>query len=63
MQQPATDSLVGALIDGRYRVLSRLARGGMSTVYLASDTRLDRNVALKVLYPYLAEDQSFLERF
>ncbi|MGM0931464.1 MAG: Stk1 family PASTA domain-containing Ser/Thr kinase [Actinomycetota bacterium] len=63
MQQPATDSLVGALIDGRYRVLSRLARGGMSTVYLASDTRLDRNVALKVLYPYLAEDHSFLERF
>lgn len=63
MQQPATDSLVGALIDGRYRIASRLARGGMSTVYLASDTRLDRDVALKVLYPYLAEDDSFLERF
>ena len=57
MQQPATDSLVGALIDGRYRVLSRLARGGMSTVYLGVDTRLDRHVALKVLYPaYLADD-------
>ncbi len=35
----------------------------MSTVYLATDQRLERSVALKVLYPHLAEDQRFLERF
>lgn len=50
-------------MDGRYRVVSRLARGGMSTVYLATDTRLDRPVALKILYPHLAADSFFLERF
>jgi len=50
-------------VDGRYRVVSRLARGGMSTVYLATDTRLDRPVALKILYPHLAADRFFLERF
>ncbi|WP_253908530.1 Stk1 family PASTA domain-containing Ser/Thr kinase [Arthrobacter sp. H41] len=55
--------MAGALIDGRYLVHSRLARGGMSTVYLATDQRLDRQVALKVLYPHLAEDSSFLRRF
>ncbi|MBG6218020.1 serine/threonine-protein kinase [Arthrobacter sp. CAN_A6] len=63
MQEPRKDSLAGALIDGRYLVQSRLARGGMSTVYLATDQRLDRQVALKVLYPHLAEDSSFLRRF
>ncbi|MHA7245591.1 Stk1 family PASTA domain-containing Ser/Thr kinase [Arthrobacter tecti] len=51
------------VVDGRYRVHSRLARGGMSTVYLATDQRLERDVALKVLYPHLAEDERFLERF
>ncbi|WP_026550844.1 Stk1 family PASTA domain-containing Ser/Thr kinase [Arthrobacter sp. Br18] len=63
MQEPRKDPLTGALIEGRYLVLSRLARGGMSTVYLATDQRLDRSVALKVLYPHLAEDSSFLHRF
>ncbi|MBG6181522.1 protein kinase domain-containing protein [Arthrobacter sp. CAN_A1] len=63
MQERQNDPLVGALVDGRYRVLSRLARGGMSTVYLATDQRLDRDVALKILYPHLAEDSSFLDRF
>nr|WP_269437285.1 Stk1 family PASTA domain-containing Ser/Thr kinase [Arthrobacter caoxuetaonis] len=51
------------MVDGRYQVRSRIARGGMSTVYLATDTRLDRDVALKVLYPHLAADRGFLDRF
>jgi serine/threonine-protein kinase len=49
-------------VDNRYAVRSRLARGGMSTVYLAVDQRLERDVALKVLHPHLAADESFLDR-
>ncbi|WP_309123697.1 PASTA domain-containing protein [Arthrobacter sp.] len=63
MRERARDSLVDTVVDGRYLVRSRIARGGMSTVYLATDQRLERDVALKVLYPHLAEDQRFLERF
>ncbi|GAB3524632.1 Stk1 family PASTA domain-containing Ser/Thr kinase [Arthrobacter monumenti] len=63
MQERVTDSLVGAVVDQRYFVQSRLARGGMSTVYLATDQRLERDVALKVMHAHLAEDASFLHRF
>ncbi|MHC6594401.1 Stk1 family PASTA domain-containing Ser/Thr kinase [Arthrobacter sp. C152] len=62
MQEHVTDPLVGTLVDNRYAVTSRLARGGMSTVYLAVDQRLDREVALKVLHPHLAADENFLGR-
>lgn len=61
-----TDPLVGRLVDGRYEVVSRIARGGMATVYLAVDRRLDRDVALKVMHPHLAEGASgsdFVARF
>ncbi|MEI8058298.1 MAG: Stk1 family PASTA domain-containing Ser/Thr kinase [Actinomycetes bacterium] len=58
-----TDPLVGRLIDGRYRVEQRLARGGMATVYEATDLRLDRVVALKIMHPTLAEDSDFVSRF
>ncbi|MFZ3415227.1 Stk1 family PASTA domain-containing Ser/Thr kinase [Arthrobacter sp. 3Tela_A] len=58
-----SDPLLETLVDNRYLVRSRIARGGMSTVYLATDTRLDRDVALKVLYPHLAADRGFLDRF
>lgn len=57
------DPLVGRLLDGRYRIESRIARGGMATVYLALDVRLDRTVALKVMHRSLAEDPSFVRRF
>ncbi|MBA2559455.1 MAG: serine/threonine protein kinase, partial [Propionibacteriales bacterium] len=59
----ATDPLVGRLVDGRYRVESRIARGGMATVYEATDLRLDRLVALKVLPSTLADDDTFTRRF
>ncbi|WP_115787287.1 Stk1 family PASTA domain-containing Ser/Thr kinase [Arthrobacter silvisoli] len=62
MQEQVSDHLLGSLVDGRYLVRARLAGGGMSTVYLATDKRLDRDVALKVLHPHLANDASFLER-
>ena len=63
MHEPVSDPLLETLVDNRYLVHSRIARGGMSTVYLATDTRLDRDVALKVLYPHLAADRGFLDRF
>ncbi|MHA7281164.1 protein kinase domain-containing protein [Arthrobacter sp. MDT2-2] len=63
VHQQRKDPLEGATVDGRYVVQSRLARGGMSTVYLATDRRLDRRVALKVLYPHLADEPGFVDRF
>ncbi|MEU0516180.1 Stk1 family PASTA domain-containing Ser/Thr kinase [Streptosporangium sp. NPDC006007] len=63
MDTTLTDPLVGKLLDGRYRVESRIARGGMATVYLALDVRLDRTVAVKVMHRSLAEDPSFVRRF
>ena len=57
------DSLTGRLLDGRYRVGPRIARGGMASVYEATDTRLDRTVALKVMHPGLGDDDDFAARF
>ncbi|GAA1985729.1 Stk1 family PASTA domain-containing Ser/Thr kinase [Nocardiopsis rhodophaea] len=57
------DPLVGATLDRRYFVESRIAGGGMATVYIAHDQRLDRRVALKVMHPSLAQDPQFVRRF
>ena len=51
------------IVDGRYRVLSRIGSGGMADVYCAEDTHLGRQVALKVLYRRFAQDAEFVERF
>src|SRR5215213_2901387 len=59
MQGIARDTIV----DGRYRVISRLGSGGMADVYLAEDTQLGRRIALKLLYRRFAEDAEFVERF
>ena len=53
----------GQLLDGRYRVGSWIARGGMATVYLGTDTKLDRTVALKIAHAELAHDPDFVRRF
>ncbi len=58
-----SDPLVGATLDRRYFVESRIAGGGMATVYVAHDLRLDRRQALKVMHPSLAQDPSFVQRF
>ncbi len=55
--------LTGQLIDGRYELLQQLASGGMATVYVALDTRLDRKVAVKIMHPHLAGDEIFVNRF
>ena len=61
---PASPALlVGRLLDGRYAVTACIAHGGMATVYQATDTRLDREVALKVMHAELARDEEFVRRF
>ncbi|MCI2958839.1 Stk1 family PASTA domain-containing Ser/Thr kinase [Agromyces atrinae] len=63
MTTPPADPLIGRLIDGRYQVRSRIARGGMATVYLATDLRLERRVAIKIMHGHLADDATFKDRF
>ena len=58
-----TDHLTGRVLDGRYLIGSRIARGGMATVYEATDLRLDRTVAVKVMHPGLGDDDEFAARF
>ena len=57
------DPLVGRLLDGRYEITQRLARGGMATVYRAVDTRLTRTVAVKVMHVGLGDDAEFARKF
>ncbi len=59
----AGDPIVGRLLDGRYRVGPRIARGGMASVHEATDIRLDRTVAVKVMHPGLGDDDDFAARF
>ena len=63
MSTNSSDPLIGRLIDGRYQVRSRIARGGMATVYLATDLRLERRVAIKVMHGHLADDTQYKARF
>lgn len=51
------------LIDGRYKVLTRIGSGGMADVFCAEDQQLGRKVALKLLHRRFAEDAEFVERF
>ncbi|MDO5494370.1 MAG: Stk1 family PASTA domain-containing Ser/Thr kinase [bacterium] len=63
MNPVAGDALIGRLVDGRYEVTQRIARGGMATVYHAVDRRLDREVAVKIMHSHLAESDDFVARF
>jgi serine/threonine protein kinase len=56
------DKLIGTTL-GQYTILEEAGRGGMATVYLAKQTTMNRNVAIKVLPPHFLHDPSFLERF
>jgi serine/threonine protein kinase, bacterial len=58
-----SDPLVGAVLDGRYRVDAMIATGGMSAVYRGLDLRLDRPVALKIMDSRYAGDNQFMTRF
>jgi beta-lactam-binding protein with PASTA domain len=58
-----SDPIVGTVVDGRYRIGPRIARGGMASVYEATDLRLDRACAVKVMHPGLGDDEEFAARF
>ena len=58
-----SDPLVGCVLDGRYRITRRLARGGMATVYQAVDARLTRTVAVKIMHVGLGDDAQFARKF
>ena len=55
--------MIGTVLSGRYRLEAKLGSGGMSTVYLARDTTLDRPVAVKVMHREMSEQADQLERF
>ena len=57
------EDLVGKTIGGKYRIVERLGRGGMAEVYKALQTNLERYVAIKLMHPFLADDQGFAARF
>jgi serine/threonine-protein kinase len=61
--RPSLDSLTGRIIGGRYRLDRLIATGGMAQVWEATDETLARKVAVKLLHPHLAADDSFVERF
>jgi len=65
MPDPASTSsqMIGTVLSGRYRLEAKLGSGGMSTVYLARDTTLDRSVAVKVMHREMSEQPDQLERF
>jgi serine/threonine-protein kinase len=58
-----TDPRVDTVLQGRYRILARIAAGGMGVVYRAERVELERPVAIKFLHPWIAADQDFKRRF
>jgi len=63
IQTPAQGLTVGSTFAQRYRVIEELGKGGMGRVYKAYDTEIQEHVALKILNPEIAADESIIERF
>src|SRR3984885_8010490 len=62
-QPPSSGEAAQPIYNSRYELQNQVARGGTAQVYLARDLLLGRPVALKVLFPELSADHSFVERF
>ncbi|HTM19542.1 MAG TPA: protein kinase, partial [Kofleriaceae bacterium] len=58
-----TARLIGAVFDGRYRILSKIGEGAMGEVYLAEHVHLGRHEAVKVLHPETARQHKLASRF
>ncbi len=63
MSVESSDSLVGQVLGGKYRVMARVGEGGMGALYMAQHTELGRPVAVKVLVEKLSKDEKYLRRF
>ncbi len=61
--RPVTNNGEATVINDRYQIHKRIGRGGMADVFSARDLLLDRQVAIKVLFPEFATDANFVERF
>ena len=61
--RPTSSQMIGTVLSGRYKLEAKLGSGGMSTVYLAKDGTLDRDVAVKVMHREMSEQPDQLERF
>lgn len=63
MNEETIDNYIGMKLSDRYEIISKIGEGGMSVVYRARDTRLERDVAVKILREELMSDEEFTQRF
>jgi serine/threonine protein kinase len=63
METPADELTRGTLFAGRYEIIEELGEGGMGAIYRAHDTKLNEEVALKLIKPEIAADKRTVERF
>ena len=63
IEEGAEDNLIGRLLEGKYRIEKELGRGGMGTVFRATNIAIERTVAVKVLNPEFISNQQAVERF
>ena len=63
MEAPVANPRKGTMVDERYCLDRKIGSGGMADVWLAEDTELDRNVAIKILHDRFAQDKEFVQRF
>lgn len=63
LETPAKELTRGTLFAGRYEIIEELGRGGMGAVYRAEDTKVEQEIALKLIKPEIASDKTTIQRF